>query len=197
MPTLTLYHGTAKASADDILKYGLDASKARRYNAGGEFWATTDQLTAEIFAQANPAGGTPAYLVFEVEDTVLKLLLAQNPVVSEFYSPNAYQFLPSSFDFLNRAMIKKHVVSLPSGLGVLMRADPIYVAWDIYCSSPEVTRSIREKLVHESDSDRVLTLEIQSGGMKSKAFHRIGDYFESIHIVPKTDETQNTIRLVR
>jgi hypothetical protein len=113
MSTLTLYHGTDQVSANNILNYGLDASKARRYNGGGEFWATTDHLTAEIFAQANPAGGTAACVVFELEELVLQQLLAHRPVVAEFYAPDAYQFLPPCFDFLNQAITNKRLKAIP------------------------------------------------------------------------------------
>jgi hypothetical protein len=113
MSAITLYHGSDLASANDILNHGLDASKARRYNGSGEFWSTTDQFAAEVFARVNPAAGAPACLVYEVDEDDLRMLLAQKPVVAEFYAPDAYQFFPSCFDFLNRTMIQKRVHSIP------------------------------------------------------------------------------------
>jgi hypothetical protein len=77
-----------------------------------------------------------------------------------------------------------------------MRDDPLYLVWDIFFSSPQDVPSITEKLVRETDSNRVITIEIESGGMRSKGQYRVAAYFESIQIFTGLNETQNTIRLI-
>src|SRR5260370_3327918 len=77
-----------------------------------------------------------------------------------------------------------------------MRTDPLYLAWEIHCSTPQDASRIKKKMVEEIDVDRVLTIEIQSGGVSKTARHRIGDYFETIQILPEINRNESTIRLV-
>jgi hypothetical protein len=77
-----------------------------------------------------------------------------------------------------------------------MGVDPLYLAWDVYCTSPQDASRIRESLARAADVNRVLTIEIESGGKSSKAFHRIGDYFENIQVFLQTNGNPNTVRVV-
>lgn len=55
-----LFHGTDIESANNIVENGLSRSAARSLGGDGTFYTTTDRGTAELFAQANAAGGEPA-----------------------------------------------------------------------------------------------------------------------------------------
>ncbi|MFI9386343.1 hypothetical protein [Kutzneria sp. NPDC052558] len=50
-----LFHGTDLASAQNIVRNGLNANAARALGGGDVFWTTTNQADAELFAQVNPA----------------------------------------------------------------------------------------------------------------------------------------------
>src|SRR2546423_12779527 len=81
---IRLHHGTDENSANDILHNGLDQARAASQNVTGEFWATTDAADAEVFAQVNPAEGTPARYSFDLSLQGLAALLGSTP-------PRAYQ----------------------------------------------------------------------------------------------------------
>lgn len=55
-----LFHGTDADSADSLVSGGLSRSRAARLGGGDSFYTTTDEATARVFAEVNPAGGTPA-----------------------------------------------------------------------------------------------------------------------------------------
>jgi hypothetical protein len=113
---LVLYHGTDRASADEILNHGLDRAKAAAFNASGEFWATTDAATADVFAYANPHSPPAARLEFGIANDVLQGLLSASPPRAHEYSRHGvtnYEFLPASFTILNQAMAKVRVFYLP------------------------------------------------------------------------------------
>jgi hypothetical protein len=56
MPVMVrLFYGTDLASAVDLLNNGVCAARAALSNVTGEFWATTNQKFADIFATANPS----------------------------------------------------------------------------------------------------------------------------------------------
>lgn len=80
---LTLFHGTDAASAADIVNNGLDASSAAELGGGDVFWATTDRSAAEVFAEANPAGGDPALVSVTVPEAVMSSLSRQGLVSIE------------------------------------------------------------------------------------------------------------------
>jgi hypothetical protein len=109
--SIRLYHGTDLASAEEIRDHGLDAAAARAFGGGGEFWATTDRATADLFAQANPAGGPPARLDFVVTAHVLRALLSANPPLVYQHGDDTYEFCPGSYPTLNQAMANRQVVS--------------------------------------------------------------------------------------
>jgi hypothetical protein len=113
MSTVILHHGTDEASANSLLAHGVSAALAARYNAQGEFWASTSVAHADIFAQTNPAGGPPARFEFELPEDVLHRLLNDRPIVVNFLAPCHYEFLPGSFEILNQCIINKRVVLLP------------------------------------------------------------------------------------
>ncbi len=109
MALLRLHHGTDLDSATAMRDRGLSAAEAARYNSTGEFWASTDAVTADWFARTNPAGGRPAQLSFDVPEEALALLLDQGLAVAH----GDFEFLPAAFDILNQAMTNKQVVPVP------------------------------------------------------------------------------------
>ena len=50
-----LSHGTDLASAQNIVRNGLDANAARQWGGGDVFWTTTSQGDAEIFCDGEPS----------------------------------------------------------------------------------------------------------------------------------------------
>jgi len=111
--SIRLHHGTDKTSATDIATKGVDRLKASVYGAAGEFWATIDMSAAEIFAQVNPASGTPAIFSFELLDTVLKMMLSSSPPQAQLHVQlQAIEFRPNSFQKLNSSMTGREVRSL-------------------------------------------------------------------------------------
>ena len=110
---MRFYHGTDWASAEDLRDNGLDESKAAHYNGSGEFWATTDPIVATWFAHGNPANGIPARFEFDLSDQVFqRLLTAPSPGVV-VQVPNAYEFLPESFELVNLHMSNQQIVRVP------------------------------------------------------------------------------------
>jgi hypothetical protein len=108
---IRLHHGTDITSAEEVQDRGLDATAARAFGGGGEFWATTDLATADLFAQANPAGGPPARLDFALPAHVLMALLSANPPLAYQHGDDTYEFCPDSYPTLNQSMTNRQVVS--------------------------------------------------------------------------------------
>lgn len=112
MSFVRLHHGTDTASANHILSHGVERATAARYNGGGEFWATKNVTTADIFARANPAGGAPARFGFDIPEQILLQLVKHRSMVV-VHSGDDFEFLPPSFHTLNQAMTNQQVVLIP------------------------------------------------------------------------------------
>lgn len=108
---LRLHHGTDLNSALDIMHNGLDQTNAAALNVSGEFWATTDQNMADVFAQVNPTGGQPARLDFDIPLQVVLDLIAAIPPQAIRDGEDVYEFLPSSYAVLNQHLTNRQVVS--------------------------------------------------------------------------------------
>jgi len=66
---IELFHGTDVSSAWDILERGFNMQTAfETMGTGDALWTTTSRDYAWMFAQANPAGGTPAMVKILVPD---------------------------------------------------------------------------------------------------------------------------------
>jgi hypothetical protein len=92
----------------------VDHARAAAFNVSGEFWATTSAADAETFAQVNPAGGVPARYSFDLPLQVLQALLSASLPRAYQHTTSGvdwYEFLPSSFQQLNRHMTNREVVS--------------------------------------------------------------------------------------
>jgi hypothetical protein len=90
---------------------GLDVAAAAAFNGSGEFWATSDRTTADWFAMANPANGTPARLEFDLPLPVLIALLSGLPIRAYLHGTGDYEFLPGAFQLLNQSMQNCQVIS--------------------------------------------------------------------------------------
>jgi hypothetical protein len=114
-----LYHGTDVESAAWIAQYGLNYERARLFG-GGSFWATTDPDSATWCAYVNPAGGPPGLVRFELIGDVILSLMSRNPAWAidrtlEYQSmqpAQTYEFLPSSFSAVSRAMTNATQVTI-------------------------------------------------------------------------------------
>jgi hypothetical protein len=112
---IKLSHGTNMASANHLMAHGLVAAAARQYNAGGEFWATTDPSVADWFAMCHPASPPAARFEFELPESVLSLLINSAPpgVLEHRSSFVAYEFRPQSYLIVNSNMTGKSIVPVP------------------------------------------------------------------------------------
>jgi hypothetical protein len=106
-----LYHGTDIASAEEIRDYGVDAGGAAAFNVSGEFWASINRTTADIFAQVNPAAGVPARLDFDLPEWILTILMPAHPPGVYRHGTEEFEFLPSSYPLLNQHMTNRRVVA--------------------------------------------------------------------------------------
>src|SRR5262249_31170182 len=104
MKFVRLYHGTDLASANQLLAQGVVAALAALPNGGGESWPTRTPATADLFAKATRAGGTPVRSEFELSEPTLLWLVTQNPSTAVRHSAEDFEFLPPSFDVLNQSM---------------------------------------------------------------------------------------------
>lgn len=100
-----LYHGTDRTSAHQIARFGLNRDMARRSNGDGSFWATTDQLTATIFAHANPSDGPPVMVIIEINlDAFNRIREMAPPILIEWEQSQVFEFLPSGYAVTNSAI---------------------------------------------------------------------------------------------
>jgi len=101
---IRLYHGTDKESAEDILRNGLNSSRSSEFNSSGEFWASPSDKYAYWFAKTNPRELEEIAIVsFEIPKSVFSLIL-KNPRLVTRHSHMELEFLPKSFDILNKNM---------------------------------------------------------------------------------------------
>lgn len=66
-----------------------------------------------------------------------------------------------------------------------MRHDPLYMLWNVGCSSPEVAVAQQKRLTREIDVDTTIVDEIRPVAENDEAIrqsHRLGDYFESVRV---------------
>jgi hypothetical protein len=113
--SIRLYHGTNLVSANQLSAHGLDELAARKYNGGGEFWATTDPDIADWFAACNQSSPPAARFEFVLPIAIMSQLMNAVPfqVIEHRTSYVAYEFLPGSFPVVNSHMVSKVVVPLP------------------------------------------------------------------------------------
>jgi len=81
-----------------------------------------------------------------------------------------------------------------------MRQPQIYTAWKVTCHSHEESLELQQWLLSRIDLERVITdtLRTAPNGIEQTwtERHRLGDYFESIRILPSADATQASFILV-
>jgi hypothetical protein len=87
-----LLHGTDAGSAEDIVANGINREAASRFGGGDVFWMTENRDTARIFAQANPANGSPAVVGVDLDAAVLESLVERG-VMSFDDANGAWQVL--------------------------------------------------------------------------------------------------------
>ena len=81
-----------------------------------------------------------------------------------------------------------------------MRQPPIYTAWRVKCHSHEESLELQQWLLSRIDLERVFTdtLRTAPNGIEQiwTERHRLGDYFESIRVLPNADANRATFILV-
>jgi hypothetical protein len=81
-----------------------------------------------------------------------------------------------------------------------MHQSPTYTTWKITCHSPEEAVALQHWLSSHIDLDRVMTDTIHAtpNGVEQvqTVRHRLGDYFADIRMLPESQATSATFRLV-
>jgi hypothetical protein len=77
-----------------------------------------------------------------------------------------------------------------------MRYDPLFIACDVRCPSPEAASQVQELLRRETTPGAVMTVPVVSSEAASELSYRIGDYFEETLVLPDQDGDCQTFRLV-
>jgi hypothetical protein len=84
--------------------------------------------------------------------------------------------------------------------GPIMLQPPTYTSWKITCHSSEDAGALQQWLSSRIDLERVLTdtVRVTSGGVEQvqTVRHRLGDYFAEIRILPYSQATPASFRLV-
>jgi hypothetical protein len=77
-----------------------------------------------------------------------------------------------------------------------MRHDPVFLAFDIRCPSPDEAAKVEEMVRRLGRRDAIHTDTVTGGGKTAEVSHRIGDYFEDILVLPRVGEDARALRLV-
>jgi hypothetical protein len=81
-----------------------------------------------------------------------------------------------------------------------MRHDPLYSVWIVNCPSPEESRRLQDQLTRELHPDTTFVNEVRTfpGGVEmcQREPHRLGDYFESVRVLPATGQQPASFRLL-
>jgi hypothetical protein len=69
-----------------------------------------------------------------------------------------------------------------------MRQDPLFLLWAVNCPSPEDSRKLQQWLQPAVSADTIFVEEVRAwpDGFEalSRQPHRLGDYFESVRVLP-------------
>jgi hypothetical protein len=81
-----------------------------------------------------------------------------------------------------------------------MRHDPLLLLWTIKCPATEDCHRLQQWLPSQLTPGAVLLEEVRAipGGVETchRESHRLGDYFESIQVLPSAAETPWSFRLL-
>jgi hypothetical protein len=81
-----------------------------------------------------------------------------------------------------------------------MRHDPLFLLWAVDCPSREDCRRLQQWLPEEITPDARVVDEVRASpeGIETcrRESHRLGDYFESIEVLPAAREAPTSFRLL-
>jgi hypothetical protein len=81
-----------------------------------------------------------------------------------------------------------------------MRHDPLFLLWVVNCPTPEDSRRLQQRLRTEISPDTILVDEVSAypDGFeaRSREPHRLGDYFESVRVLPAAGQAPATFGLL-
>ena len=81
-----------------------------------------------------------------------------------------------------------------------MRHDPLFHLWAITCPTPQDCRRLQQWLASELDPDSSILTEVRASpdGIESlrQEVHRLGDYFESVELLPSAEQEPTSLRLL-
>jgi hypothetical protein len=81
-----------------------------------------------------------------------------------------------------------------------MRSDPLFLLWVVNCPSPEEAHSLQQWLPTAISADTTFVDEVRAcpDGVETATFqsHHLGDYFESVRVVPGAREAPSTFGLL-
>jgi hypothetical protein len=77
-----------------------------------------------------------------------------------------------------------------------MRNGPYVIAWDVLCPSVAEAHAVRELLDREANLDAVVSVTVTGGGTTREEVHCLRDYFQAIHVGPRSPEGPHALRVV-
>jgi hypothetical protein len=81
-----------------------------------------------------------------------------------------------------------------------MRHDPLFLLWAVHCPSAEDCRRLQQWLLEEVGPETILVDEVRASpdGIETRRRepHRLGDYFESVQVLPSAERTPTSFRLL-
>ncbi len=81
-----------------------------------------------------------------------------------------------------------------------MRHDPLFLLWSVNCPSSEDCRRLQRWLPDEITQEAVFLDEVRAcpAGIevRSREPHRLGDYFESVQVLPPAEPSPTSFRLL-
>ena len=81
-----------------------------------------------------------------------------------------------------------------------MRDDPLFILWAITCPSPQECRRLQQWLPGEIAPEATVEEEVRASpdGIEAvrREVHRLGDYFESVQVLPSAEREPTSFRLL-
>jgi hypothetical protein len=77
-----------------------------------------------------------------------------------------------------------------------MRDDPLFLVWNIRCTSPQEADRVRQRLREESAPEAVIIDSVFAAGDTSEVPYRVGDFFQGLELLPGPDGDPCALRVV-
>jgi hypothetical protein len=82
----------------------------------------------------------------------------------------------------------------------VMRYDPLFLLWTVHCPSAEDCSSLQQWLLQEIAPETILVNEVRATPVgietRRREPHRLGDYFDSVQVLPSPERAPASFRLL-